>query len=168
MVRTSGWCCYQDTLCSSCAIRFCQIRSCGWICRQLHVDITVTCATGHFEVQIACTSWDCEGVLYLSASRTSKTTRDILSQYNRARRWRCSAASTSYANTCKCRSNVSYCISACDCKKSMAIEEIIVIGITAASVFAILDTFAPQIGVAARQGVGMSVGVGLTGGLPLR
>lgn len=53
-------------------------------------------------------------------------------------------------------------------KKSMAIEEIIVIGITAASVFAILDTFAPQIGVAARQGVGMSVGVGLTGGLPLR
>jgi len=53
-------------------------------------------------------------------------------------------------------------------KKSMSIEEIVVIGTTAAAVFAILDTFAPSIGVAARSGVGFSAGAGLMGGLPLR
>lgn len=53
-------------------------------------------------------------------------------------------------------------------KKSMNIEEIVVIGITAASCFAILDVFAPSIGVAARNGAGMGIGLGLVGGVPLR
>ena len=53
-------------------------------------------------------------------------------------------------------------------KKSMNLEEIVVIAVTASAVFAILDTFAPSIGVAARNGVGFSAGAGLMGGIPLR
>jgi hypothetical protein len=53
-------------------------------------------------------------------------------------------------------------------KKSMNIEEIVVIGITASAIFAILDVFAPSIGVAARSGAGFSIGAGIVGGIPLR
>ena len=53
-------------------------------------------------------------------------------------------------------------------KKSMNIEEIVVIGVTAAAVFAILDVFAPAIGQSARNGAGMGIGLGLVGGVPLR
>ena len=53
-------------------------------------------------------------------------------------------------------------------KKSMNLEEIVVIGVTASAVFAILDTFAPSIGASARNGAGFSIGAGLVGGIPLR
>lgn len=52
-------------------------------------------------------------------------------------------------------------------KKNLNIEEVVIIGLTAAATFAILDVFSPSIGAATRNGVGMSVGIGLTGGLPL-
>ena len=53
-------------------------------------------------------------------------------------------------------------------KKSMNVEEIVVIGVTAAAVFAILDVFAPSIGAAARSGSGFAIGSSLVGGIPLR
>ena len=52
-------------------------------------------------------------------------------------------------------------------KKNLNIEEVVIIGLTAAATFAILDVFSPSIGAATRNGVGMSVGIGLTGGLPV-
>lgn len=53
-------------------------------------------------------------------------------------------------------------------KKSMNIEEIVVIGVTAAAVFAILDVFAPEISKAAKSGSGFAIGSSLVGGIPLR
>lgn len=53
-------------------------------------------------------------------------------------------------------------------KKSLNLEEVAMIGLTGAATFAILDVFSPAIGAATRNGVGYSVGAGLTGGFPLR
>jgi hypothetical protein len=46
----------------------------------------------------------------------------------------------------------------------MNIKEIIMIGFTAAMVFAILDMYAPSVGEAARQGVGFTIGSNTIGG----
>ena len=48
-------------------------------------------------------------------------------------------------------------------KKQMNIEEIVMIAITAAASFALLDMYAPSIGNAARQGTGFGIGANLTG-----
>tara|TARA_B110000208_G_C11664244_1_gene392827 strand:- start:291 stop:575 length:285 start_codon:yes stop_codon:yes gene_type:complete len=48
-------------------------------------------------------------------------------------------------------------------KKKMEIEEIIMIAITAAATFALLDMFAPSISGAARQGAGFGIGANLVG-----
>lgn len=48
-------------------------------------------------------------------------------------------------------------------KKQMNIEEIVMIAITAAATFALLDMYAPSIGNAARQGTGFGIGANLTG-----
>lgn len=53
-------------------------------------------------------------------------------------------------------------------KKHLNIEEVIIIGLTSAATFAILDVFSPSIGAATRSGIGMSVGAGITGGIPIR
>lgn len=42
--------------------------------------------------------------------------------------------------------------------KSLDIQEVMLLALTAASIFAILDLIAPAIGSGARQGVGLSVG----------
>ena len=47
-------------------------------------------------------------------------------------------------------------------KKKMGIEEIIMIAITAAATFALLDMYAPSIGSAARQGTGFGIGANLS------
>jgi len=52
-------------------------------------------------------------------------------------------------------------------KKSLNIEEVVVIALTAAATFSVLDVFIPSVGTSARNGLGLSVGVGLAGGLPL-
>jgi threonine/homoserine efflux transporter RhtA len=49
-------------------------------------------------------------------------------------------------------------------KKQLNIEEIVIIALTAAATFSILDVFAPSIGEAARSGVGLAVGSGIGGG----
>jgi ABC-type Co2+ transport system permease subunit len=48
-------------------------------------------------------------------------------------------------------------------KRSLNIEEIILIALTAAATFSILDTYIPSMGVSARQGTGLGIGFGLAG-----
>lgn len=53
-------------------------------------------------------------------------------------------------------------------KRSLNLEEIALIALTAAATFAILDTYIPSMGVNARNGAGMGIGfnlVGFPGGL---
>jgi len=46
-------------------------------------------------------------------------------------------------------------------KRSMNIEEIGLIALTAAATFSILDTYVPSIGVTARSGAGFGIGANL-------
>ena len=48
-------------------------------------------------------------------------------------------------------------------KKKLNLEEIVMIGLTAACTFALLDMFAPSIGNTARQGAGFGIGANLVG-----
>ena len=48
-------------------------------------------------------------------------------------------------------------------RKKMTYQEILMIALTAAAIFAILDLFAPAVGLAARQGVGFGLGANLIG-----
>ena len=53
-------------------------------------------------------------------------------------------------------------------KRSLNVEEIMMIALTAAATFSILDTYVPSIGVTARSGAGFGIGanmVGFPGGL---
>jgi ABC-type Co2+ transport system permease subunit len=52
-------------------------------------------------------------------------------------------------------------------KKSLNVEEIVIIALTAAAVFSILDVFIPAAGASSRQGLGFGAGVNLLGGLKL-
>jgi ABC-type Co2+ transport system permease subunit len=48
-------------------------------------------------------------------------------------------------------------------KKSLNLEEIALIALSAAATFAILDTYMPSMGVSARQGTGLGIGLKLSG-----
>jgi ABC-type Co2+ transport system permease subunit len=48
-------------------------------------------------------------------------------------------------------------------KKSLDIEEIVIIALVAAATFSILDTYIPSIANSARQGTGLGIGFGLSG-----
>ena len=48
-------------------------------------------------------------------------------------------------------------------KKSMNLEEIACLALTAAATFAILDTYIPSMGVCARSGAGFGIGANLVG-----
>jgi hypothetical protein len=48
-------------------------------------------------------------------------------------------------------------------KRSLNIEEILMIALTAAAVFSILDTYIPAMGVSARGGAGFGIGANLVG-----
>ena len=48
-------------------------------------------------------------------------------------------------------------------KKQMNLEEIVMIAVTAAATFALLDMYAPSISNAARQGTGFGIGANLSG-----
>jgi ABC-type Co2+ transport system permease subunit len=50
-------------------------------------------------------------------------------------------------------------------KKPLNVEEIVIIALTAAAVFSILDVFIPAAGVTSRQSVGAAAGINLMGGL---
>jgi ABC-type Co2+ transport system permease subunit len=46
-------------------------------------------------------------------------------------------------------------------KRSLNMEEIILIALTAAATFSILDTYIPTMGVSARSGAGLGIGMNL-------
>jgi ABC-type Co2+ transport system permease subunit len=46
-------------------------------------------------------------------------------------------------------------------KRSLNLEEIALIALTAAATFAILDTYIPAMGVSARSGAGLGIGLNL-------
>ena len=46
-------------------------------------------------------------------------------------------------------------------KKSLNIEEIVLIALTAAATFSILDTYVPSMGASARSGAGFGIGANL-------
>jgi ABC-type Co2+ transport system permease subunit len=50
-------------------------------------------------------------------------------------------------------------------KKSLNVEEIIILALAAAATFSILDVFVPSIGESARAGAGFGLGANLIGGL---
>jgi len=52
-------------------------------------------------------------------------------------------------------------------KKQLNVEEIVIIALTAAATFSILDVFIPAMGVSARGGAGFGIGTGLVGGIRL-
>ena len=52
-------------------------------------------------------------------------------------------------------------------KKALPMEDIAVLALVAAAVFALLDVLAPSIGVTARQGAGFGLGANLVG-FPMR
>lgn len=48
-------------------------------------------------------------------------------------------------------------------KKKMNVEEIVMIAVTAAAAFAVLDQLAPSVGASARHGAGFGIGASLVG-----
>ena len=48
-------------------------------------------------------------------------------------------------------------------RRRMNLQEIVMIALTAAAVFAILDLYAPAVGVASRQGAGFGIGATMVG-----
>jgi hypothetical protein len=53
-------------------------------------------------------------------------------------------------------------------KTVLNVEEVVVIGLSAAMSFALLDLFSPSISQGARSGAGAGIGLGLVGGVPIR
>ena len=52
-------------------------------------------------------------------------------------------------------------------KQALKVEEVVVIALTAAATFSVLDVFIPSMGATARQGAGAGIGLGVIGGLPI-
>jgi len=52
-------------------------------------------------------------------------------------------------------------------KTKLALGEIVMLAVTAAAVFAILELYSPAIGASARTGAGLSLGAGIVGGVPV-
>lgn len=48
-------------------------------------------------------------------------------------------------------------------RKKLSIQEVIMVALTAAAVFAILDLYAPAVGAGARQGAGFGIGFSTVG-----
>jgi hypothetical protein len=51
--------------------------------------------------------------------------------------------------------------------KALDASEIMIIALTAATTFALLDVTSPSIGLSTRQGAGLGIGFNLVGGLPV-
>lgn len=52
-------------------------------------------------------------------------------------------------------------------KSKLALGEILVLALTAASVFAILDLYSPSVASSSRVGSGLTIGASLLGGIPI-
>lgn len=53
-------------------------------------------------------------------------------------------------------------------QKKMNLHEIIMIALTGAAVFAVLDMFAPSVGSSARQGAGLGIGASMVGAVGMQ
>lgn len=47
--------------------------------------------------------------------------------------------------------------------RRLKLEEVMMIGVSAAAILAVLDVFAPSIGASARSGMGLGIGLGVSG-----
>lgn len=52
-------------------------------------------------------------------------------------------------------------------KKSLNVEEVVIIALTAAATFSVLDVFIPSMGTSARGGAATGLGINLIGGIKL-
>ena len=52
-------------------------------------------------------------------------------------------------------------------KRSLNLDEVSLIALTAAATFSILDTYVPSMGAEARSGAGFGIGANLVGGLKM-
>jgi hypothetical protein len=52
-------------------------------------------------------------------------------------------------------------------KSKLALGEIVMLAVTAAAVFAVLDLYSPSISASARTGSGLAIGGGIVGGYPV-
>jgi ABC-type Co2+ transport system permease subunit len=52
-------------------------------------------------------------------------------------------------------------------KRSLNVEEVVIIALTAAATFSVLDVFIPSMGSGVRNGASFAIGTGLTGGLKI-
>lgn len=52
-------------------------------------------------------------------------------------------------------------------RRSLNLEEVLLIALTASATFVILDTYMPAMGVTAKQGTAFAIGTRLVGGLTL-
>jgi len=52
-------------------------------------------------------------------------------------------------------------------KKSLNVEEVIIIALTAAATFSVLDVFIPSMGAGVRNGASTGLGINLIGGIKL-
>ena len=50
-------------------------------------------------------------------------------------------------------------------KKSLNLEEVVILALSAAATFSILDVFVPSMSDSVKSGIGLSLGTGLAGGL---
>lgn len=52
-------------------------------------------------------------------------------------------------------------------KKRASLQNVLMLGVSAAASFAILDTFVPSVGLSARSGAGLAIGANMVGGVPV-
>ena len=52
-------------------------------------------------------------------------------------------------------------------KAKLTVGEIVMLAVTAAAVFAILELYSPAVGASALTGAGLSLGAGIVGGVPV-
>jgi ABC-type Co2+ transport system permease subunit len=52
-------------------------------------------------------------------------------------------------------------------KSKLALSEIVMLAVTAAAMFAILDLYSPSVGASVKAGSGLALGGGLVGGFPV-
>lgn len=52
-------------------------------------------------------------------------------------------------------------------KKRLSLKNVLMLGVSAAASFAVLDTFVPSVGLSARSGAGLAIGANIAGGFPI-
>jgi hypothetical protein len=53
-------------------------------------------------------------------------------------------------------------------KSKPSLEEVLTVALVAAATFSILDLFSPSLSSSARMGVGLALGSGIVGGVPIK